>query len=93
MTYRYKSGVTSLQIISFKKIYDEVTEDIFDMSNVRLFKEIEKIKIGDAYILLCLQLVELSKTFGLRNLCYSNIFVVMLLGYWIPETSRKLESE
>ena len=29
----------------FKKIYDEVTEDIFDMSNVRTFnKEIEKKK-------------------------------------------------
>ena len=25
----------------FKRIYDEVTEDIFDMSNVRIFKEIE----------------------------------------------------
>ena len=25
-----------------KKIHDEVTEDIFDMSNVRFFKEIEK---------------------------------------------------
>ena len=93
MTYRYKSGVTSLQIIPFKKIYDEVPEDIFDMSNVRLFKEIEKKKIGDAYTLLCLRSVELSKTSGLRNLCYSKIFVVMLLGYWIPETLRKLESE
>ena len=30
-----------------KKIYDEVTEDIFDMSNVRIFnKEIEKKKRG-----------------------------------------------
>ena len=34
-----------------KKIYDEVTEDIFDMSNVRIFKEIEK-KMGDVYTLL-----------------------------------------
>ena len=25
-----------------KKVYDEVTDDIFDMSNVRTFKEIEK---------------------------------------------------
>ena len=25
-----------------KKIFDEVIEDIFDMSNVRIFKEIEK---------------------------------------------------
>ena len=30
----------------FKKIYDEVTEDIFDMSNVRIFKVIEKKKNG-----------------------------------------------
>ena len=28
----------------FKKIYDEVTKDIFNMSNVRFFKEIEKKK-------------------------------------------------
>ena len=34
------------QEISLKKIYDEVTEDIFDMSNVRIFnKEIEKVFI------------------------------------------------
>ena len=32
--------------MSLKKIYDEVTEDIFDMSNVRFFKEIEKNKNG-----------------------------------------------
>ena len=81
MTYRYKIGVTSLQTISFKKIYDEVTEDIFDMRNVRLFKEIEKKKKGDAYTLLCLRSVELGKTFVKRNLCYSKIFVVILLGY------------
>ena len=36
--------VKSLQEISFKKIYDEVTEDIFNMFNVRIFKEIEKKK-------------------------------------------------
>ena len=29
-----------------KKIYDEVTEDIFDMSTVRIFKEMEKKKWG-----------------------------------------------
>ena len=38
-----------------KKIYNEVTEDIFDMSNVRLFKEIEKTKMWDVYTLLCLR--------------------------------------
>ena len=32
-----------------KKIYDEVPEDIFDMSNVRIFQEIEKKKMGDVY--------------------------------------------
>ena len=57
------------------------------MSNVRTFKEIEKKKNGDVYTLLCLRSAELSKAFGLMNLCYSKISVVMLLG------SRKLESE
>ena len=37
-----------------KKINDEVTEYIFDMSNVR-FKEIEKKKMGGVYTLLCLR--------------------------------------
>ena len=68
------------QEISLKKTYDEVTKDIFDMSNVRNFKEIEKKKMRDVYTLLCLSSVELSKAFGLRNLCYSKISVVMLLG-------------
>ena len=36
---------------------------------------------------------ELSKVFGLRNLCYPKISVVMLLGYRIAGISRKLESE
>ena len=45
-------------------MYDEVTEDIFDMSNVRIFNiEIEKEKIGDVYTLLCLRSAELSKAF------------------------------
>ena len=36
-----------------KKIYDEVTEDIFDMSNVRfLNKEIEKKKWGCLYFVM-----------------------------------------
>ena len=52
-----------------------MTEDILDMSNVDFFKEIEKKKMGDVYTLLCLQSAELSKAFGLRNLCYSNIYV------------------
>ena len=76
-----------------KKIYDEVTEDIFDMSNVRIFKEIKKKKNGDVNTLLCLRSAELSKAFGLRNLCYSKIYVVMLLGYRIAGISQKLESE
>ena len=44
-----------------EKIYDEVTEDMFDMSNVRIFKEIEKKKkMEDVYksTLLCLSSVK-----------------------------------
>ena len=47
----------------------------------------------DVYTLLCLRSAELSKAFGLRNLCYSKISVFMLLGYRIAGISRKLESE
>ena len=36
--------------------------------------------MGDVYTLLCLRSAELSITFGLRNLCYSKISVVMFLG-------------
>ena len=50
-----------------------MTEDIFDMSNVRIFKEIEKKKMRNVYALLCLRSAELIKAFGLRNLCYSKI--------------------
>ena len=50
--------------------------------------------MGDVYTLLCIRSAELSKALGLRNLCYSKISVVMLLGYsqdcW---TLAKLESE
>ena len=42
----------------FKKIYDEVREDIFDMSNVRIFKEIEKKKWG--VFILCYVFGQLS---------------------------------
>ena len=84
----------SKQEISLKKkIYDKVTEDIFDMSNVRIFKEIVKKIMGDVYTLLCLRSAELSKAFDLRNLCYSKIYVVMLLRYRIAGISQKLESE
>ena len=38
-----------VQEISLKKIYDEVIEDIFDMSNVRIFKEIGKNKKGGCF--------------------------------------------
>ena len=44
-------------------------------------------------LLLCLRSAELSIAFGLRNLGYSKIIVVMLLGYRIAEISQKLESE
>ena len=51
---------TFQQEISLKKIYDEVTEDIFEVSNVNIFKEIEK-KNGGC---LCLRSAELIKAFG-----------------------------
>ena len=77
-SYLYHSQVTNN-----KKIYYEVTEEIFDMSNVGIFKAIENEKTGDIYTLLYLRLAELSKAFGLSNLCYSKISVVMLLRYRI----------
>ena len=70
-----------------------MTVDIFDMSNVIMFKGIEMEIMEDVIALLCLRSVELSKVFGLRKLCYSKISVVMLLGYRIAGISRKLESE
>ena len=63
------------------------------LNNVRIFKEIEKKRMGDVFTLLCLRSAELSKAFGLRNLRYSKISVVMLLGYMVAGISRKLESE
>ena len=49
--------------------------------------------MGDIYTVLYLRSAELSKAFGLRNICYSKLSVVMLLGYRIAGISRKLESE
>ena len=43
--------------------------------------------MGDVYTLLCYRSVELSKAFDLRNLCYSKISVVVLLGYRIAGIS------
>ena len=43
--------------------------------------------MGDVYTLLCLRSAELRKGFGLRNLCYSKISIVMLLGYRIAGIS------
>ena len=59
------------------------------MSNVRILKEMEKQKRGDVYTLLCLRSAELSKAFGLRNLCYSKISVVMPLAYRVAGISRE----
>ena len=70
-----------------------MTEDIFGMSNVIFFKEIEKKKMGDVYTLLCLRSAEISNAFELRTLCYSRISVVMFLWYRSAGISRKLESE
>ena len=50
-------------------------------------------KMGDVHTFLCLRSAELSKAFGLRNLCYFKISVVMLLGYRIAGIAQKLESE
>ena len=49
--------------------------------------------MGDVYTLFCLRPAELSKAFGLRNLYYSKMSVVRLLGYRIAGISRKLKSE
>ena len=49
--------------------------------------------MGDVYTSLCLRSAELTKAFGLSNLCYSKISVVMLLGYRIAGISPQLESE
>ena len=70
-----------------------MTEDIFDMSNVKNFKEIEKKKMGDVYTLLRLRSAELRKAFGLKNLCYSKISEVMLQVYRIAGISQNLESK
>ena len=71
-----------------------MTEDIFDMHNVRIFKkEIEKKKMGAVYTFLCLRSAELDKAFGLRSICYSKLSIVMLPWYRIAGISRKLESE
>ena len=64
-----------------------MTEDKFDMSNVRIFKKIEKNEMGDFYTLSCLRSAVLSKAFGLRNLGYSKISVVMRLWYRIARIS------
>ena len=40
------------QEISLENIYYEMTEDIFDMSNVRIFKEIKKKNGGCLYFVL-----------------------------------------
>ena len=47
--------------------------------------------MGHVYTLLHVHLrsAELSKVFGLRNLCYSKISVVMLLGYRIAGISLR----
>ena len=65
-------------------------EGIFDMINVRtLRKKLKRKKMRDVYTILCLRSTELSKAFGLRNLCYSKVSVMMLLGYSIVGISRK----
>ena len=43
----------------------------------------------DVYTLLCIWSAERSKAFGLMNLCYSKLSVVLLLGYRIAGISRE----
>ena len=45
-------------MFTLKNIYDEVTEDIFDVSNVRIFKENEREKLG--MFILCYVFGQLS---------------------------------
>ena len=47
---------------------------MFDLSNVRILKEIEKTKMGMLYFAMS-SVAELSNAFGLRNLCHSKISV------------------
>ena len=56
--YLRVANLKQTRTISKKKIYDEVTEDIFDMSKVRILKEIEKKKLG--CLLLCCVFGQLS---------------------------------
>ena len=49
--------------------------------------------MGDIYTLLCLRSAELSKAFGLRNLGYYIVSVVLLLEYSSSGISQKLESD
>ena len=64
-------------------------EDIFDMSNVRTFKENEKKKWG--MIIRCSvfghRSADLSKAFGSRNLCYYTIidFNEVDIRIYLPE--------
>ena len=44
--------------------------------------------MGDVFTLLSLRSAELSKAFGLRNVYYSKISVVLLLGYRIAGRVR-----
>ena len=78
--------------MSLKKTYDEVAEDIYALSNVRIFIGTEKKKNEYVYTLLCLRSADFSKALGLRNLCHSKISVVMLLGRVLLE-SRENSSQ
>ena len=77
------------QEISLKRIYDGVSEDIFDMSNVIFFLKKMSRKNGG-----CLYFVMFSVSRAQKGvLCYSKIYVVMLLWYRMAGISRKLESD
>ena len=50
-----------------------MTEDIFDMSNVRMFKETGMKKMRDVYTSLCLWSAELSKAWLTEPMIFQNI--------------------
>ena len=68
------------------KVVTEILQDLEILK--RLLKHNANLKIRiNYYLTFGHRSAELSKAFGLRNLCYSKISVVMLLGYRIAGIS------
>ena len=91
--------------IIFKKIYDEVKEDMFDMSNVSIFNESKKKKKhffsgvgGGCRSILCYVFGQLNSVKRLLfHMLFKNLepyyLAVMLLGCRSAGIPRKLNSE